>query len=83
MRTVMYLVLGIFEFGAKIDMSIDENGIAFLEQIYCNRANRAYCKEHGIRISGSAHVTPKQMISEERERAYADNTEQTRLSVSC
>lgn len=76
------------EFGAKLDMSIDENGIARLEklsfdaynecdvligmienyrgrtghypervlvdQIYRNRANRAYCKEHGIRISGPA-----------------------------
>lgn len=74
------------EFGAKYDVSIDENGHARLEkiqfepynegqilqdvierykdrtghypervlvdQMYRNRANRDYCKEHGIRISG-------------------------------
>lgn len=81
------------EFGAKLDLSIDENGIARLErlsfdaynesdvfitavenyksrtghypervlvdQIYRNRTNRAFCSEHGIRISGPALGRPK------------------------
>ena len=97
------------EFGAKLDMSIDENGIARLEklsfdaynecdvligtienyrertghypervlvdQIYRNRANRAYCKEHGIRISGPALGRRKQLSADEKKQAYADNTD--------
>ena len=97
------------EFGAKLDMSIDENGFARLErlsfdaynegdvligtieryhertghypervlvdQIYRNRKNRSYCKEHGIRISGPALGRPKQQSKEERTQAYIDNTE--------
>ncbi len=86
------------EFGAKLDMSIDERGIARLEylcfdaynecdvltgaidryrertghyservlvdQIYRNRANRAYCKKHGIVFPGlrsddCVHYLPK------------------------
>jgi len=97
------------EFGAKLDMSIDENGIARLEklsfdaynecdvligtienyrgrtghypervlvdQIYRNRTNRAYCKEHGIRISGPALGRRKQLSADEKKQAYADNTD--------
>ena len=102
------------EFGAKLDMSIDERGIARLEylcfdaynecdvltgaidryrertghypervlvdQIYRNRANRAYCKKHGIRISGPALGRPRALSAEEKKRAYKglkslDNTD--------
>ena len=97
------------EFGAKLDMSIDENGIARLEklsfdayneadvlitaieryyertghypervlvdQIYRNQKNRAFCKEHGIRISGPALGRPKEKTKEERRQEYADNTD--------
>ena len=97
------------EFGAKLDMSIDERGIARLErlsfdaynesdvligtiesyrkrtghypervlvdQIYRTRANRAYCKSHGIRISGPALGRPKALTNDEKKQAYADNTD--------
>lgn len=97
------------EFGAKLDMSTDESGIARLEhlcfdaynecdvltgaidryrertghyperilvdQIYRNRANRAYCKKHGIRISGPALGRPRALSAEEKKQAYADNTD--------
>ena len=97
------------EFGAKLDMSIDEDGFARLErlsfdayneadimistiekyhdrtghypervlvdQIYRNRKNRSFCKEHGIRISGPALGRPRQESYEERKRAYLDNTD--------
>lgn len=95
------------EFGAKLDMSIDERGIARMEylcfdaynecdvltgaidrycertghypervlvdQIYRNRANRAYCKKHGIRISGPALGRPRVLSAEEKKQAYVDN----------
>ena len=95
------------EFGAKLDLSIDENGIARLEklsfdaynesdvlisavenyknrtghypervlvdQIYRNRSNRAYCTEHGIRISGPALGRPKKESQEDKKQAYIDN----------
>lgn len=97
------------EFGAKLDMSMDEKGIARLEhlcfdaynecdvltgaidryrdrtghypervlvdQIYRSRANRAYCKKHGIRISGPALGRPRALSAEEKKRAYEDNTD--------
>ena len=97
------------EFGAKLDMSIDEHGIARLEklsfdayneadvlitaieryhdrtghypervlvdQIYRNRANRSFCKEHNIRISGPALGRPKKMSRDEKKQAYHDNTD--------
>ena len=97
------------EFGAKLDMSLDEKGFARLErlsfdayneadvlisaiekyhartgrypervlvdQIYRNRANRAFCREKGIRISGPALGRPKEATAEERKQAYADNTD--------
>ena len=97
------------EFGAKLDMSIDENGIARLERlsfdafneqedlidaieryhdrnghypervlvdkIYRNKVNLAYCKSHGIRMSGPALGRPKKMTDEEKKQAYADNVD--------
>ncbi len=95
------------EFGAKLDMSIDETGFARLEklsfdaynecdvlissvmnyhqrtghypervlvdQIYRNRNNLSFCKEHGIRVSGPALGRPKQLTKEEKQQAYNDN----------
>ena len=100
------------EFGAKMDLSLDENGMARLEkmsyeaynesdvligaveryakreghypervlvdQIYRNRKNLAYCKEHGIRMSGPLLGRPKKdsiVRKEERKLAYRDNTD--------
>ena len=94
------------EFGAKIDMSIDENGMARLEkmsfdaynesdvligalqryyerwnhyparalvdQIYRNRKNLAFCKEHGIRLSGPALGRPKKDPSLDLKTEYQD-----------
>lgn len=81
------------EFGAKLDLSIDENGLARLgrlsfdaynesdvllgaierykertghyperamaNRIYRNRDNLAYCRLHGIRLSGPSLGRPK------------------------
>lgn len=97
------------EFGAKLDLSIDEKGIARLErlsfdaynesdvlitavenyksrighypervlvdQIYRNRSNRAFCTEHGIRISGPALGRPKKDDKADKKREYIDNTD--------
>ncbi len=46
-----------------------------VDQIYRNRKNRSFCKEHGIRISGPALGRPRQESYEERKRAYLDNTD--------
>jgi hypothetical protein len=44
-----------------------------VDQIYRTRANRAYCKEHGIRISGPPLGRPKQDVSrQEKRQARAD-----------
>ena len=97
------------EFGAKLDLSIDENGIARLErlsfdaynesdvlitavenyksrtghypervlvdQIYRNRTNRAFCSEHGIRISGPALGRPKKDNRVDKKQEYIDNND--------
>lgn len=97
------------EFGAKLDLSIDENGIARLErlsfdaynesevlttavenyksrtghypervlvdQIYRNRTNRAFCTEHGIRISGPALGRPKKDNKADKKQDYMDNND--------
>ena len=94
------------EFGAKLDMSIDENGMARLEKIsfdsynesdvlirailryydryghypervladkiYRNRRNLAFCKEHGVRLSGPALGRPKKDDSINRKMEYND-----------
>ena len=97
------------EFGAKLDLSIDENGIARLErlsfdaynesevlttavenyksrtghypervladQIYRNRTNRAFCTEHGIRISGPALGRPQKDNKADKKQDYMDNND--------
>ena len=97
------------EFGAKLDLSIDENGIARLErlsfdaynesdvlitavenyksrtgyypervlvdQIYRNCTNRAFCSEHGIRISGPALGRPKKDNQVDKKQEYIDNND--------
>ena len=94
------------EFGAKIDMSIDENGMAILEKmsfdaynesdvligaieryyerwkhyparalvdrIYRTRSNLAFCKEHGIRLSGPALGRPRKDPSSDIKTEYQD-----------
>ena len=95
------------EFGTKLDLSVDENGMARIEKqsfdaynekevligaveqykartghypervlvdkIYRTKENRAYCKKHGIRITGPALGRPKQNITpEEKCRTYND-----------
>ena len=94
------------EFGAKLDMSIDENGMARLEKIsfdsynesdilirallryydryghypervladkiYRNRRNLAFCKEHGIRLSGPALGRPKKDNEVNLKTEYRD-----------
>jgi transposase, IS4 family len=94
------------EFGAKIDMSVDENGMARLEkmsfdaynesdvligaiqryyerwnhypervlvdQIYRNRKNLAFCKEHGIRVSGPTLGRPKKDPAADIRTEYQD-----------
>ena len=94
------------EFGAKIDMSIDEKGMARLEKmsfdaynesdvligalqryyerwkhyparalvdrIYRNRMNLAFCKEHGIRLSGPALGRPRKDPSSDIKTEYQD-----------
>ena len=97
------------EFGAKFDMSIDDNGMARIEKmsfdaynenevlisaveryrkrtgyypkriladkIYRNRKNLAYCKEHGIRLSGPALGRPARNAEEDRKAIYTDAVE--------
>lgn len=94
------------EFGAKLDMSIDEHGMARIEKlsfdaynesdvlidaiesyhksngrypkrvladkIYRNRKNLAFCKEHGIRLSGPALGRPKKNPNEDSKTIYED-----------
>lgn len=94
------------EFGAKLDLSIDDNGMAriekqsfdayndsdvligaveryyewighypkrvFADKIYRNRNNLGYCKEHGIRLSGSALGRPKKESAAEKNLIYND-----------
>lgn len=101
------------EFGAKLDLSIDEKGIARLEclsfdaynesdvlitavenyksrtghypervladQIYRNRSNRAFCTEHGIRISGPALGRPKKDDKADKKQEYIDNTDRIEI----
>lgn len=96
------------EFGAKLDLSVDENGMARVEklsfdaynesevlktavenykqrtghypervlvdQIYRNRTNLNFCKEHGIRLSGKRLGRPKQQETDKKTE-YKDNTD--------
>ena len=43
-----------------------------VDKIYRNRKNLAYCKEHGIRISGPALGRPKKDPSVDRKQEYID-----------
>ena len=46
-----------------------------VDQIYRNRTNLAYCRGHGIRISGPALGRPKKLSPEERMQAYNDSVD--------
>jgi len=94
------------EFGAKLDLSIDDNGMARIERqsfdaynesdvligaaenyrertghyperiladkIYRNRGNLAFCRLHGIRLSGPALGRPKKDPEIDRKQEYCD-----------
>ena len=55
-----------------------------VDQIYRNRDNRRYCKEHSIRISGPKLGRPstEPMSREERRTEYADNTDRIEVERS-
>ena len=97
------------EFGAKFDLSIDNEGYGRIEtisfdaynestclqnaverfktrtgfypervlvdQIYRTRNNRAYCKLHGIRLSGPKLGRPTEATKEDKKQEYQDNTD--------
>lgn len=97
------------EFGAKIDLSLDEKGMARIEKlsfdaynegdvliaateryyertghypkriladkIYRNRNNLAYCREHGIRLSGPSLGRPKKNAGTDKKTEYKDNAD--------
>ena len=53
------------------------------DQIYRNRENRAYCREHGIRLSGPKLGRPSLTeTSEDRRKAYQDNTDRIEIERS-
>ena len=104
------------EFGAKLDLSIDENGMARLEKlsfdaynesdvligaieryrertgryperaladkIYRNRENLAYCKKHGIRLSGPKLGRPKKGAVADKKAEYIDNADRVEVERS-
>ena len=104
------------EFGAKLDLSIDENGMARLEKlsfdaynesdvligaieryhertghyperaladkIYRNRDNLAYCKLHGIRLSGPRLGRPKKDVVADKKAEYIDNADRVEIERS-
>ena len=104
------------EFGAKLDLSIDENGMARLEKlsfdaynesdvligaieryhehtghyseraladkIYRNRDNLAYCKLHGIRLSGPRLGRPKKDAVADKKTEYIDNADRVEVERS-
>ncbi len=104
------------EFGAKLDLSIDENGMARLEKlsfdaynesdvligaieryrertghyperaladkIYRNRENLAFCKQHGIRLSGPSLGRPKKDVKIDKKTEYVDNTDRVEVERS-
>lgn len=49
------------------------------DQIYRTRDNRAYCKDHGIRLSGSKLGRPSANVKTDKKQEYQDNTD--RLEV--
>ena len=50
-----------------------------VDQISRNRGNRAYCKKHDIRISGSALGRPRALSAEEKKQAYVDNIDRIEI----
>ena len=104
------------EFGAKLDLSIDENGMARLEKIsfdaynesdvltgaveryrernghypervladkiYRTRDNLAYCKLHGIRLSGPRLGRPKKDAAADKKAEYIDNADRVEVERS-
>lgn len=104
------------EFGAKLDLSIDENGMARLEKlsfdaynesdvlitaieryrertghypqraladkIYRNRDNLAFCKNHGIRLSGPRLGRPKKDAAADKKTEYIDNADRVEVERS-
>ena len=101
------------EFGAKLELSIDENGMARLEKlsfdaynesdvligaieryrertghyperaltdkIYRNRDNLAYCKLHGIRLSGPRLGRPEKAAVADKKTEYIDNADRVEI----
>lgn len=103
------------EFGAKLDLSIDEKGYARIEtlsfdaynesshlqeaviryyertgsyperilvdQIYRTRANRNFCRDHGIRISGPKLGRPSktEQAKADKKQEYQDNTDRIEI----
>ena len=45
------------------------------DQIYRTRDNRAYCKKHGIRLSGPKLGRPSQNAKTDKKQEYQDNTD--------
>jgi len=104
------------EFGAKLDLSVDNDGMARIEKqsfdaynegdvligaverhkertghyperalvdkIYRNRKNLAYCKSHGIRLSGPALGRPKKDPSIDRKQEYRDAVDRIEVERS-
>ena len=104
------------EFGAKMDLSLDERGMARIEKmsfdaynesdvligaanryfertghyperiladkIYRNRNNLAYCREHGIRLSGPSLGGPKKNGGSDKKTEYKDNADRIAVERS-
>ena len=104
------------EFGAKLDLSIDDYGMARIERqsfdaynesdvltgaieryrertghypervladtIYRNRNNLAYCRLHGIRLSGPALGRPKKDSAESKKQEYIDSVDRIEVERS-
>ncbi|MBQ9168014.1 MAG: IS5 family transposase [Oscillospiraceae bacterium] len=104
------------EFGAKLDLSIDDYGMARIERqsfdaynesdvlvgaieryrertghypervladtIYRNRNNLAYCRLHGIRLSGPALGRPKKNHAESKKQEYIDSVDRIEVERS-
>ena len=104
------------EFGAKLDLSVNENGMARLEKlsfdaynesdtligaieryhertgryperaladkIYRNRDDLAYCKLHGIRLSGPKLGRPKKDAEVDKKTEYKDNADRVEVERS-
>ena len=49
------------------------------DKIYRNRENLAYCKQHGIRLSGPPLGRPKKDSDAEKSRAYLDECERVEV----